>query len=370
MITTINAYIYTLLIPADLIRINSLPMNHNYLKVIACVLLSFSGYSLCIAQSSGPEFLTCADSLLRLCVNDDGVRLPQNNQIFLGEEHPDATRGSVHVTHSMTVSGGCGSVINYKVELLLEDSTTVVMLQPLTEVILDTAGQATLIFDTELSPDMDTRQSGIPYNSNCAANYTIIWTAIDSCDTEVICSEKLHLFDCSPPIPGPSSGPHTSNLPSGCVLTLFAKDFDTGSLDDRYSFDEMLFSFEQNSYTPTRTILCQWPFNVELHWSFWIADKGEDYNCNGHIAWNERNKVEQPVTMIIHDDPFGLCCEPVDLDSILSGRITTVPGNAGISQVFVTATQVGHPYPTYVTVADGRYSFGIAPTGQPGDDYT
>src|SRR5688572_11318741 len=127
-------------------------MNHFYPQVIACLLLSFSGYSFCNAQS-GPEFLTCNDSILRLCVQDQGVRLPDNNQIFLGEEHPDASRGSVHVTRSLTISGGCGNVLDYKVELLLEDSATVVMLQPWTAVSLDTSGEATLFFDTSLSPD-------------------------------------------------------------------------------------------------------------------------------------------------------------------------------------------------------------------------
>ena len=337
-------------------------MNHNYIQVIACVLLSISGYSASIAQSSGPDFLDCSSTPDSLCVQDEGVRLPANNQVYLGEGHPDATRGRVHVTKSKTVSGNCGSLLNYKVELQSGDSTTIVELRPWTEVSLDSAGVAILLFDTEFSPDSVIRHSGIAYNTNCDSNYTVIWTAIDSCGMEVSCAEDLRLYDCSPPIPGPSAGPYSRSLPIGCFLTLFAKDFAAGSLDDRNTFQQMLFSFDQNSYTPSLTVLCQYDFGVELPWTIWIADQGEDYNCNGQIAWHERNKIELPFTIIFFDLGGG-CCEP-DFDSTLTGEIITVYRNEGINQVNVSLLRPGHVFPTYVTGPDGRYTFEVALTGE------
>ncbi len=337
-------------------------MNLKYIQVIACLLFSFSGYRASIAQSSAPEFLQCSDTIVSLCLQDEGMRLPENNQVYLGEGHPDATRGRVHVTRSMTVSGTCGSLLSYKVELRSEDSTTIIELRPWTEVSLDTAGVATLFFDTEFSPDSVIRHSGIAYNSNCDSNYTVIWTAMDSCGTEVSCAEDLHVYDCSSPIPGPSAGPYSISLPIGCFLTLFAKDFDTGSLDDRNTFQQRLFSFDQNSYTPSVTVLCQYAFGVELPWSIWIADQGEDYNCNGHIAWHERNTIEQTFNIIFSDDPAGLCCEP-DFDSTLTGKITTIHSDEGINEVYVSLLRPGGFFPTYVTGPDGRYSFEVQLTG-------
>jgi hypothetical protein len=337
-------------------------MNHNYIQVIVCVLLSFSGYSASIAQSSGPEFLDCSSTSISLCVQDEGVRLPANNQIYLGEGHPDARRGRVHVTKSKTVSGNCGSLLNYKVELQSGDSTPIVELRPWTEVSLDSGGVAILFFDTEFSPDSVIRHSGIAYNSNCDSNYTVIWTAIDSCGMEVSCVEVVRLYDCSPPIPGPSAGPYSRSLPIGCFLTLFAKDFAAGSLDDRNTFQQMLFSFDQNSYTPNLTVLCQYDFGVELPWTIWIADQGEDYNCNGHIAWNERNKTELHFTIFFYDSGGG-CCEP-DYDSTLTGQITTIVGKEGIKDVYVSLLRPGHVFPTYVTAQNGIYSFEVNLSGE------
>lgn len=288
--------------------------------------------------------------------------MPDNNQIYLGESHPDATRGRVHFTRSVAISAHCGIQLNYKVELRSEDSTTVVELLPWTEVSLDTSGVATLFFDTQFSPDSVIRQSGIAYNSNCSLNYTILWTAIDSCGIEVSCAEELHLYDCLSPNPGPAAGPYTRSLPVGCFLTLFAKDFAAGSLDDRNTFPEMLYSFDQNSYTSNVTVICQFDFGVELPWSIWLADQGEDYNCNGQIAWNERNKTELPFTIVFYDSGGG-CCEP-DYDSTLTGQISTIVGNKGIKGVNVSLLRPGHVFPTYVTAQDGIYSFQVNLSGE------
>ena len=333
------------------------PRMHLF-AIFLCILFSWNDRV--YGQIDALEFLNCPDTLIRLCVQDDGVRLPASNQIFLGEEDPEATRGSVHVTRSKTVTGGCGSELNYKVQLWSEDSTTVLELLPWTPVNLDTAGVAALLFDSEFAPDSSLRHSGISYNSNCTANYTLVWFVIDSCGTEVSCSEELHLYDCSPPVPGTFAGPYTEILPIGCFLTLFAKDFADESLDDRQTFQQMLFSFDQNSYTSNLTVLCQYDFGVELPWTIWIADKGEDQNCNGFIEWRERNLTRRDFTIVLLDNGGG-CCEPVD--PVISGKVTLPNIDIGTKDVEVTLTEPGHVYPTFITGADGVYSFNVTETG-------
>ena len=231
-----------------------------------------------------------------------------------------------------------------------------------TDVPLDTAGTASLFFDTAFSPDSITSHSGISYNSNCASNYTLVWTVLDSCGMEVSCSEDLHLYDCSAPLPGTFAGPYTAILPIGCFLTLFAKDFSSGSLDDHEIFSQLLFSFEQNSYTPSMTITCPPAFSVEVPYSIWIADQGEDHNCNGQIAWQERYKVEHNVSLVFIDNA-GVCCEPVE-GADISGQITTVPVQ-GIKGVEIKLHAPGHVFPTYITNEDGRYLYGnlVSPDG-------
>ena len=75
-----------------------LPMNHHYRNVIACMLFPFLAISILSAQSRDIQFLQCTTDPVSLCVQDEDVRLPLNNQIFLGEANPDATSCSVHVT--------------------------------------------------------------------------------------------------------------------------------------------------------------------------------------------------------------------------------------------------------------------------------
>lgn len=97
-------------------------MNHHYVKVIGCLIISFSGYVQSFSQTNGPEFLQCSDTLVSLCVQDEGVRLPANNQVYLGEEHPDATSCSVHVTQKKRVRSTCGATLQYEVQLFVGDT--------------------------------------------------------------------------------------------------------------------------------------------------------------------------------------------------------------------------------------------------------
>ena len=337
-------------------------MNHNYIQVIVCVLLSISGYSASIAQSSGPDFLDCSSTPDSLCVQDEGVRLPSNNQLFLGEEDPDATSCSVHISRTKQITTDCGNQLHYRVELFLNDTGAAIILQPLTTVSIDSSGQATLFFDTELSPDSLIQLGGIPYQNECNVYHRIVWIVVDSCGLENSCTSNVHLFDCGEPIATLYTSPITEVMPSGCQLTLYARDFYIGGRDDCSLSDQFEYSFEEDWYNPDSISVCPPAFGVEVPGHIWIGDEGVDQNCDGQIAWTERNRVELPF-MIIFIDNNGVCCEP-DLDSILTGEIITVYRDEGINQVNVSLLRTGTFFPTYVTGPDGRYTFHLMLTGQ------
>ena len=337
-------------------------MNHNYIQVIACVLLSFSGYNASIAQSSGPEFLDCSSTPDSLCVQDEGVRLPSNNQIYLGEEDPDATSCSVHVTQRKRVRSNCGDTLQYEVQLFIHDTSTAYILKPLTTITTDSLGEAELIFNTEEALDEYIRSSGLPYGTGCLPYHRIQWMVTDSCGSISICEQRIDLYDCSALIADIPSFTFTAHIPSGCQLTLFAEDFFIGGLDDCSLQDQFLFGFQEHMYIPDTTIICPEAFGVELSWKIWIADEGRDLNCDGQIDWNEKRKIELPFQIVFTEAGNCECGMPVD--SIITGQITTIVGNEGIKDVYVSLLRPGHVFPTYVTAQDGIYSFQVNLSGE------
>jgi hypothetical protein len=339
----------------------SWPMNHHYLQVIACLLLSFSGYRTSIAQSSTPEFIDCSSTPDSLCVQDEGVRLPSNNQLYLGEEHPDATRCSVHVTQKKRVRSSCGDTLQYEVQLFIHDTSSAYILKSLTTVVADSLGEAELTFNTEEAVDEYIRTSGIPYSTGCLPYHRIEWIVTDSCGSISTCEQRIELYDCSAVAAIVPTAPSFAIIPLGCQLTLYAKDYYIGGLDDCSHSDQFDFSFEESRYTPDTIYYCPPAYGVEIPWKIWIADAGLDQNCNGQIEWTERNKVELPFTIIFIDN-VGVCCEP-DFDSTLTGKITTIHADEGINEVYVSLLRPGGFFPTYVTGPDGRYSFEVQLTG-------
>ena len=134
------------------------------------------------------------------------------------------------------------------------------------------------------------------------------------------------------------------------------QDYYLGGVDDCSRSDQFEFSLKEEFYIPDTTIICPPAYGVEVPWQIWIGDAGVDQNCDGQIAWTERNRVELPFNIIFIDNN-GVCCEPNDYFT-LSGKINTELGQ-GIKNVAVTLSSPGQVYPTYVTVGDGNYSFQI-----------
>src|SRR5689334_20421789 len=112
-------------------------MNSNYPKVITSLLFAILGTSQLSAQTLGTEFIQCSSSPVSLCVQDEGVRLPANNQLYLGEENPDATSCSVHVTQKQLVLTTCDGPLQYEVQLFIGDTSTAYILKPLTTIMAD-----------------------------------------------------------------------------------------------------------------------------------------------------------------------------------------------------------------------------------------
>ena len=248
-------------------------MNHNYVKVIACLIVSFSGYGLSFSQNNGPEFLQCSDTPDSLCVLDEGVRLPANNQIYLGEGHPDATSCSVHVTQTKRVQSTCGATLQYEVQLFMHDTSAGYILVPLTSIVVDSSGEAELMYNSEESPDQFINSAGIPYTTTCGDYHRIRWVVTDSCGSSTICEQLLDLYDCNPPVNATQDETYNVVIPLGCILILFAKDFDAGGIDDCETSQKLLRSFEPDSYQPTYPIgPCAPAYGVEVPWKIWIAE--------------------------------------------------------------------------------------------------
>lgn len=98
-----------------------------------------------------PQFLTCPAGPLELCVNDPGIRIPANNQMFLGENNPNATHCSVHVSMSQRVHESCSESINYDVKVYPFNGSSFIQIVPTTTVALDQNHEAIIGFDTEQS---------------------------------------------------------------------------------------------------------------------------------------------------------------------------------------------------------------------------
>ncbi len=324
-----------------------------------CGLLCYASANHLVAQSGDLEILNCPTAPVNLCVEDDGVRFPDNNQIFLGEEDPEATSCSVHVQRRLNMSTDCGS-LNYEVLLYLFDTAEAIVLQPVTTFEPDTNGSAELVFDTEMSPDDAIRLSGIPLNTGCLPYHRIEWIVSDTCGEEIICEMQMNLYDCQTPEVLDTNDYYIVEVPISCYVTLSAVDYSAFILDDCSSKDEFLFSFDSLEYSPDSMIYqCELPaYGVPIPWSIWVADHGIDLDCNGEVDWDERSIYKKDIQLAFTVDDTG-CCEPPS-DSLYYGFIRTVFGE-GIKDVEVRVTAPGYLFPSYFTSENGGYQLYYEP---------
>ena len=329
-------------------------MKTTYFRVVAGVFLLLPGINFAFAQS-GPEFLNCPSAPISLCVNDPGVRLPANNQIYSSEADTNATSCSVHVTESIRVKSNCGHHLQYGVQLFLGDTSAAITLQALKTISTDSLDEGELNYDSELSPVNFIHENGIPYNSGCVPYHRIKWIAIDSCGNINECEELINLYDCQAPIDTTQIPLSIITLPIGGQITVHAKDFVRNIIDDCTAFDDLLFSFRPEEYMPNKTYSCNIPaFGVEIPSTLWVADKGRDINCDGIISWNERNVYPYAYKVLFYDSA-GTDCDSAWANQI-SGKIYTEDFQP-VEMVSMNLSIPGQLFPTFITTNNGEYNF-------------
>ncbi len=313
-----------------------------------------------VHDQDGPVFAAPCETVT-LCVADEGVSLPDNNQVFIGEDNPLASSCSVHLNLSRTVHETCSDVVNYDVKLYPFNGTDFIYLKATGTATVDENNDAVLTFDTRQNSIKAIRDNGLPYNSQfCGDYHRILWSVEDGCGNWTTCEYLIRLEDCKQPSPVCINGLSTVVMPIGGQVTVWAKDFNASSFDDCTPEADLLYSFSGDAYEPSYTYTCENvpAFNVELSEEIWVADGGTDDNCNGKIEWSERNKDYCTTTIVITDNN-DVCGGS---GSILAGEIFTEQTDA-IAKVNVTLTSPGHVFPQYETSQDGHFAFTSVPMG-------
>ena len=263
-------------------------------------------------------------------VLDRGITLPDNNQVFLGEDNPLATSCTVHVTDTFRLSEFCSDEVTYDVKIFPFNGPDFLQIHEKRTVQMDTNGFADAVIDTRSSDILGVRLNGLPYNSNVCSNWPlpggdkdyhrVLITVEDGCGNVNACEYLLRLEDKKAPSPV-CVGLSSVVMPSSGEVTIWAKDFNASSFDDCTPAADLLYSFSGENYEPSRSFTCadlaengSPSFIVEIY----VADKGNDDNCNGFrlpgqnegitdgIEWAERNK-DFCTTFIVIDDNENVC---------------------------------------------------------------
>ena len=258
------------------------------------------------------------------------VTLPDNNQVFLGEDNPLSTSCSVHVYQTLGLSEFCSDEVTYDVKVYPFNGSDFLQIHEKTLVQLDSVGNGEMTLDTRNSDILAVRLNGLPYNDRYCSNWPfpggekdfhrVLWTVEDGCGNLNTCEYLLRLEDRKAPSPV-CVGLSSVVMPSSGSVTIWASDFNASSFDDCTPAADLLYSFSGDTYEPSRVFDCAAleangspQFLVEI----WVADQGNDQDCDGFrppnqndgildgIEWEERNK-DFCTTFIIIDDNEGAC---------------------------------------------------------------
>ena len=314
-----------------------------------------------VIDSNGPAFTDCPVEPVTLCAADEEISLPDNNQVFQGEDA--GTSCSVHVRKSHFVEEFCSGTVTYDVKVYPFNGPDFVQVQPKKTVSVGADGIAELILDTKSAPQISIRNNGLPYNSPfCGDYHKVLWTVEDGCGNTSTCSYLLRLEDCKQPSPVCINGLSTVVMPSNGSVTLWAKEFDASSIDDCTHSENLLFSFNGNSYQPSMNYTCDNvpAFDVEFSVEVWVADEGVDHNCNGQIEWSERNKDFCTTTLVITDND-QVCGGS---GSVLEGEVMTHEDLQPVENAMVRLTSPNGFVKEMVTADDGVFRFLNLPEGE------
>ena len=317
-----------------------------------------------VLDAAGPVLPQCSQGLVELCLGDPGISLPANNQSLLGENDPNASSCSVHVTMSQTVTELCSQTVIYDVKFYPFNGSDYILLKPATVLQLDANHEGVMSFNTQQSSMQSISQDGLPYNSPfCDDFHRLVWTVEDGCGNSTVCEQMLRLVDCKDPTPVCLNGISAMVMDPDGEVTIWASDFNASSFDDCTPSGQLLYSFSETVYEPSFTYTCDNvpAFGEQIEEEIWVADEGVDLNCNGIIEWSERNK-DVCVTYIIITDENDICDEE---GLVLAGEIMTEHTDA-VSNTTVRLSGSTGNVPEVITGVDGIYTFANV---MPGDDY-
>jgi hypothetical protein len=328
-----------------------------------------------VIDSSGPSFNECPAEPVTLCLSSEGlsgeneaftIRLPDNNQVFLGELNPGGSSCSAHVSGTHLIEEFCSDSVKYDVKVYLFNGPDYVQLVNETKVKIDENGQAVLEFNTRNSVFPSIAGGGLPYNSDCLSEaggyHRVLWSVEDGCGNLTTCEYLLRLEDCKAPSPVCIEGISTAIMPNTGEVVLWANEYNASSIDDCTPSENLLFSFEGDVFQPSKVFSCENipTFGAEHEIDIWVADEGSDKNCDGQIEWSERNKTFCTTTIVITDND-GVCGS----GNIISGEILT---HADLEPVEMTTINLTHPsisFPGVVTAENGQYTFSNVPADGP-----
>jgi len=330
------------------------PMKKNLLQMTFGLWMIYSGPSFA-QQAIQLEFYNCSNSPTSLCVTSPGVRLPDNNQSFLGENDPLSTSCSVHFSHQVEVHSTCSQSFQYKIEISYYDTSAYEEILSWTNGLVDAQDEATLSFDTEQSSDNVVSANGLPYTSGCHRYHRIRWTVEDFCGNTATCEKRFDLYDCQGPVPISNQGPTIINFHANYDVQVALNDIAGNYLDDCGSTAQFLFSTKSTSYkNDTLFHYCDVPVGVLYILPIWVADQGRDLNCNGSISWDERTKYQVSAPVIFVADGTQDCSNQ---DLFISGHIKTWQNGLGIAKTHVQVKDVNQSYPDQITDEFGNYAF-------------
>jgi hypothetical protein len=165
---------------------------------------------------------------------------------------------------------------------------------------------------------------------------------------------NLTINDCKKPTPYCLDGIATVVMPSTGTITIWAKDFDKGSLDNCPG--DLKFSFTKNVADASKVYTCaniangkEQNLNVEI----WVTDiAGNQDFCTTHLSLQDNSSAQFP---------GGVCKDSVASIAGISGKLLTEEKEgveSGIVELKGNSISVA---PTWKSDINGSYQFNSLP---------
>lgn len=296
-----------------------------------------------ITQDAGVLFPDCTTEIRTLCLADEGVT----------EIHETPFKGScnVHLDIVKPIEDICSKTVKYDVKLFYPGSSTPITIVGTTFATINPDGTFNLRLNTTESADAIIRQHGLAYNNHQSPNehYRLLWSVWDGCGNLTTCEDRLRLEDCKLPTPVCINGLSTVPMSGNGQVTIWAKDFNSGSYDNCTPDHQLRFSFSGSVYQPSKTYSCDdiEANGIQQQVEIWVWDN-----------WNNRDYC---TTSIIFTDPHDVCGFTT---GGISGIVTTHTGQQTVSAVDIVLRSGGQTYGQVTTTVDGLYQFPVVPGGQ------